>query len=248
MGKLKTTVEFLKADLDQIKLGDNSRKTYDQEKIIELAESIKEKGMIYPIITDRDLKIKAGYRRYFAHKYLVSEGESFNQINYIINDGDPVMINLIENLQRENLSSIDTETALLKLSDDGFSHTEISKKLNKRLTWVSDTIIAGETRKRIEDKGFDTSIISTSALSQIRGIPDEKLSEAFENIINNGGTVSAAKKEAKAIKTKTVDQSEKKDDTDPFQKLKLELKKLIKKYPPEEIINIVTEITGGNEK
>ena len=84
---------------------DQPRKFFDQERLAELSESIKQKGVLQPIIIRRSEDVQvylvAGERRWRAAK--IAELE---KIPAILTKGNPAEIALIENLQRENLSPI----------------------------------------------------------------------------------------------------------------------------------------------
>lgn len=244
MPQINRTKGKLKRDITEIKKGENSRKKIDIEGIKELAESIERHGQLQPIIIDESGNLKAGYRRLEAHFYLVKQGKPFYQIECIVKKGETFVINLIENIQRENLSYEDKEAALVTLRERGLSVSDIAKKLNKRDSWVSDTIKAYETRKRAEEQGADTSDISTSAMSQMRSVPDNKIQETIEETKANGGTVKAASEAASKRKTKRSEKpNKKKQETrkDPFTGLLNEIKKLIKKgHTHDEIISYIT--------
>lgn len=187
---------IIKKDLEDIVLLKNTRKTYNEETIIELAGTIERDTQIQPVIINSKGELEAGYRRFKAHQYLVSIGKPYNQIECIVRNGEHIILNLIENIHRDPLTAEDLEAALKEMFDSGMSKSDIAKRLNKRLQWVSDTMAAGEVREEIESSGTDTAGISSSALSAIRKVPKSELKSAAENIKNNGGTVAAAKAEA----------------------------------------------------
>ena len=192
----KQNTGIIKKDLEDIILLKNTRKKYNDETIIELAESIERDTQIQPVIINGKGELEAGYRRFKAHQYLVSQGKPFNNIECIVRNGEHIILNLIENIHRDPLSAEDLEAALKEMFDSGMSKSDIAERIKKRLSWVSDTMKAGEIRNEIEDSGTDTSGISSSALSTMRRVPKKNLKEAAENIKKNGGTVSAAKEEA----------------------------------------------------
>ena len=107
------------------------RKEFSEEKIQELAQSIKENGLIQPIIVRKSpvlgYEILAGERRYRA-----SIAAGLSEVPVIVkqlSDQDMMLHSIIENLQRENLNPIEEAKAYQSLIDKGFTHTEIAEKM-----------------------------------------------------------------------------------------------------------------------
>ena len=114
------------------------RKNFDQESLEELAESIKEYGLIQPIVVtkkDNYYSIVAGERRWRASKLA-----GIKEIPAIIREDDEKVnaeISLIENMQREDLNPIEKATGIKTLMDNyGMSQDEIAKKLGKAKTTI----------------------------------------------------------------------------------------------------------------
>lgn len=183
-----------KTDLNNIILIDNIRNTY--EEIEERARSIETKGQLSPVIVQASkeepgkFNLIAGYCRYKAFQLLISEGKPYNQVEYTIKTGDPLTIQITENIQRSNLKSVEIENALKKMIDRGDSQQDIVLLLNKSKSWVSDVLKAHEIRAKIKT---DTSIITSSALKHLRSVPVNTISKIIPEIIENGGTVAAVK-------------------------------------------------------
>lgn len=131
------------------------RKIFDEKQIDELAISIQNFGLLQPILvqkTDAYYKIIAGERRYRACKKL-----GFKNIDVIVkNDDNTAEIALIENIQREDLSSIEEAKAILLLKEQkGYTHEEVSKILGKTRTYITNKLrLLGadkQTKKLLED-------------------------------------------------------------------------------------------------
>lgn len=228
MAKLTKSTGIKKADLEDIILIENVRKEYDQTEIWLRARSIERDGLLSPIIVNKDMELIAGYCRYYAHKLLVDEGKPFNSIEYIIRSGDTEILQLTENIQRSNLSHIEIEAALKKMSDKGMSQVEISNRINKSKQWVSDHLKAEEIREKIEEAGIDTKDMPSSAVQILRSVPEKDLPEVAQKVKENGGTVQAAKNEIKK---------------DPFDQIKKEAVRLKKAgYDYQEIIGEIGEV------
>ena len=118
------------------------RKEFSEEKIQELAQSIKENGLIQPIIVRKSpvlgYEILAGERRYRAS--IVAGLSEVPVIVKQLSDQDMVLHSIIENLQRENLNPIEEAKAYQSLIDKGFTHTEIAEKMGKSRPYITNLV------------------------------------------------------------------------------------------------------------
>jgi ParB family chromosome partitioning protein len=121
--------------LGLVNRGENVRKEYTG--IEELAASIYEHGLLHPIMvyqTGDEYTIKSGFRRYQAFRLLFEtnwEGVGKVQYNtipcFVVDDKNVAVLQLVENLQRVDLSQMDLVEALEGLRKEGKSHEEIAK-------------------------------------------------------------------------------------------------------------------------
>lgn len=118
------------------------RKEFSEEKIQELAQSIKENGLIQPIIVRKSpvlgYEILAGERRYRA-----SIAAGLSEVPVIVkqlSDQDMMLHSIIENLQRENLNPIEEAKAYQSLIDKGFTHTEVAEKMGKSRPYITNLV------------------------------------------------------------------------------------------------------------
>lgn len=118
------------------------RKEFSEEKIQELAQSIKETGLIQPIIVRKSpvlgYEILAGERRYRA-----SIAAGLSEVPVIVkqlSDQDMMLHSIIENLQRENLNPIEEAKAYQSLIDKGFTHSEIAEKMGKSRPYITNLV------------------------------------------------------------------------------------------------------------
>ena len=121
---------------------DQPRKNFNQESLEELAESIKEYGVIQPIVVSKQdgyYAIVAGERRWRAAKLAGLE-----EIPAIIRDDDEQTnkeIALIENIQREDLNPYEKAMGIRNLMDKyGMTQEQVSKKIGKSRSSVSNTV------------------------------------------------------------------------------------------------------------
>ena len=118
------------------------RKDFSEEKIQELAQSIKENGLIQPIIVRQSpvigYEILAGERRYRAS--IVAGLSEVPVIVKNLSDQDMMVHSIIENLQREDLNPIDEAKAYQSLIDKGFTHAEIAEKMGKSRPYITNLV------------------------------------------------------------------------------------------------------------
>ena len=118
------------------------RKEFDGEKLDELAQSIKENGVIQPIIVRQSpvigYEILAGERRYRAS--LLAGLKSIPAVVKQLSDQEMMIQSIIENLQRENLNPIEEARAYESLVEKGFTHAEIADKMGKSRPYISNSI------------------------------------------------------------------------------------------------------------
>ena len=118
------------------------RKHFSEESLIELADSIKESGIIQPIIVRKKgarYEIVVGERRWRAAK--MASLEKVPVIVRTISDLKVAEITLVENIQRENLNPIEEAEAYEKLIRDfNLTHEEISKKTGKNRSTVTNQL------------------------------------------------------------------------------------------------------------
>ena len=118
------------------------RKQFEQSALEELAESIKEKGVIQPLIVRREdggFEIVAGERRWRAAK--IAKLEKLPVVIRTATDQDVAELTLIENIQREDLNPIEEAEAYEKLAERfGLTHEEIAKKTGKNRSVVTNQL------------------------------------------------------------------------------------------------------------
>lgn len=118
------------------------RKSFDQNSLKELADSIKEKGILQPIIVRKDgdaYEIIAGERRWRAAQ--IAGFKSVPAIICDIKDNDAIAFSLIENIQRQDLNPIEEALALKKLTEElSITHEAVAKSIGKSRAMVTNTM------------------------------------------------------------------------------------------------------------
>lgn len=168
------------------------RVDFDEESIAELAESIQEQGLLQPIVVRRSgeyYQIISGERRFRAMGSL-----SWKKIPVIIredvNDRKMLELALVENIQRENLNEIEKATSYQRLLDDcGLSHQELSEKLGKSRSAITNTIRLLKLPVKIQ-AFVRTKELSMGHARALLGLEDEAaMSDLAEVVIQDGLSV-----------------------------------------------------------
>jgi len=119
---------------------DQPRRHFSEEALAELAESIRTRGLLQPIVVCRcgdGFELLAGERRFRA-----SQRAGLDRVPALIRDGeDRLEIALIENLQREDLTPLEEAEALATLIErHGYTHRDVAELLGKSRPYVSNTL------------------------------------------------------------------------------------------------------------
>jgi ParB family chromosome partitioning protein len=130
-------IEFLVPNRDQ------PRKNFSETSLDELSQSIKQKGILLPILvrplSDKEFQIIAGERRWRA-----AQKAGLNEVPVIIknfNEVEVLEIGLIENMQRENLSAIEEALGFEKLQKEyNYTQENLSKILSKSRAYVANAL------------------------------------------------------------------------------------------------------------
>ena len=181
---------------------DQPRKTFNQESLEELADSIKTYGVIQPIVvTKKDgyYAIVAGERRWRAAKIAGLE-----EIPAIIRDDDEQTnkeIALIENIQREGLNPYEKALGIRQLMDKyGLTQEQVSKKIGKSRSSVSNTVrvlyLAPDVLELVKQ-----GKLSEGHCKALAGISDPKRQyEAAIRMIERGESVRQAESKNRTTK------------------------------------------------
>lgn len=192
-------IEKIKPNTDQ------PRKNFSEKSLEELSESVKEFGILQPIIVvkvDEGYRIVAGERRYRAA--LKAE---LKTIPSIIRDFDGIELEkvaLIENIQREDLNSIDEALAYKKIIEKySITQEELAKAIGKSRPYISNSIRLLKLDQRVIElmrKG-EIGISMGKVLLSIND-PKAQYQKALE-IIKTGRTVNQVAKSKKRSQRRT---------------------------------------------
>lgn len=148
-------------DINKIKANKKQpRKYFDEDKLVLLSESIKEHGMIQPIIVQKDgedYSIIAGERRWRAAKKA-----SLKEVPVIvmdIADSAVLEVSLIENIQRQDLNPIEEASAYKRLIHDfKLTQEDLARKIGKSRTSITNTMRLVQLDERVQQFIIEESL------------------------------------------------------------------------------------------
>lgn len=179
--------------IDKIKSNPYQPRTrMDEEKLLELTDSIKEKGIIQPVVVRQvgeEFELVAGERRLTAVKKL-----GWEKIPAVItgklSKEEMLELSLIENLQREDLNPIDTACGYKRLLEEcDLSQDQMAQKIGKDRSTIANTLrllhLPEEVQKLISD-----GKLSEGHARTILALPDEKRQiELSKRVVKDGLSV-----------------------------------------------------------
>jgi len=159
-------IKIEEIDIEKIFSRENQpRQKFDEEKLIELADSIKEHGIIQPIIlkkTDKGYEIVAGERRWRAAK--IAGLKRIPAVIKELNKEKMMEIALIENIQREDLNPLEEANAYKTLMEEcGMTQEELAKKIGKSRSFIANTIRLLNLEDEIKEMIIEGKITSGHA-------------------------------------------------------------------------------------
>jgi ParB family transcriptional regulator, chromosome partitioning protein len=181
------------------------RKYFDESSLNELADSIKEHGIIQPIVVNKiggQYEIIAGERRFQAAKIA-----GLFKIPAIIrktDDQQKLELAIVENIQRQDLNLIEEAKSYLKLTNEfGLTQEEVSKKLGKSRSAVANKVRLLNLPLEIQ-KALIEGRITEGHAKLLLAIPNPEKQRAFyELIIKNGLTVRQTEDKTREISVRT---------------------------------------------
>ncbi len=164
------------------------RRNFEEAALKELAESIRERGLLQPISVWKDsgedqYELIAGERRLRAAA-LAGLAEIDAIVKRDLDDEQKLALSLIENIQREDLNAVDTALAYRELMQNfGVSQSDIAKRVGKSRAAVSNTLRLLELDEDIR-QGIQGGLIDAGHARALISIPDSaKRREAFQRIV-----------------------------------------------------------------
>jgi ParB family chromosome partitioning protein len=193
---VETLTSFSGASIGRMIPIDKIRPNPDQPRknigdVRELADSIREKGVLEPLLVryiprEDTYYIISGERRYHASK--AAGLHELPCIEKIADDAETLELALIENLQRKDLTAFEEADGLQRLADHfDYTHDDIAKKIGRARSSVTETmslrVIPDDVRKACIEEG----VVTKSLLLQVARQPSEKKMHDMVRRIAQGG-------------------------------------------------------------
>lgn len=172
------------------------RKSFDEQALNELAESIKEHGLVQPIIVKKSIKgyeIVAGERRTKASK--IAGKTTIPAIIRDFNDTQMMEIALIENIQRENLNPIEEANAYEKiLTAENITQEELAKKFGKSRSYITNILGILRLPENIKNYVVEGKLSLGHARTLSKLENPEQINRIAEKIMSEGLNVRETEK------------------------------------------------------
>ncbi len=174
---------------------DQPRKHFSEESLQELADSVREKGVIQPLlveqVSDGSYQIIAGERRYRASK--LAGLKTIPVIVREFSQEEKMEIALIENIQREDLSPVEEARAYRGLMESsGYSQEALAERLGKKRSTIANAVRLLRLPEDILD-ALDQGVVSAGhARALLQSGSDDKIRALFQAIQQDGLSVRQA--------------------------------------------------------
>jgi len=196
----------LEIDVNQIVPNPHQpRKTFDDSKLQELAQSIKAHGIIQPLIVSKNgsqYELIAGERRFQASKLL-----GLKKVPAIVREAgekDKLELAIVENVQRHDLNAIDEAKAYQKLMDEyQMNQEEVALKMGKSRSLVANKVRLLGLPVEIQKALIEQRITEGHAKAILSIANPEKQRALFELILKSSLTVRQTEDKTKEISVKT---------------------------------------------
>ncbi len=190
---------------------DQPRKKFDEDALLELSESIKQYGVIQPLLVkkrDDYYQIIAGERRWRAAKLA-----GLKEVPVIIkelSDQETVEVSLIENIQRENLNPIEEAQAYKRLlTEFNLKQDEIAARVSKSRTAITNSMRLLKLDERVQEMVIN-DMLSTGHARALLAIEDKELQyKAAIQIFDEKMSVREVERLVKAMTTEKVEKQKK---------------------------------------
>lgn len=180
-------------DVNMIKANENQPRThFEDEKIQELSESIKENGLLQPIVVrpyDNYYQIVVGERRYRA--CVLAGIKEIPCLVQVLDEDQTATAALVENIQRENLSPIEEALAYHHILDtQNITQQELAQKVGKKQSTIANKLRLLNLPITVQEavKRKDISERHARALLSLKSTADQN--KMLRDIIDHGYTVS----------------------------------------------------------
>ena len=199
-------------DINDIKPNkDQPRKTFNEEKLKDLANSIKENGVIQPLIirkAQNGYELVAGERRWRAAR--IAEIKKVPCIIRNFDEKQNMIVAIIENMQRENLDPIEEALGLNEMIKRfEFTQEQVSNALGKSRAYIANSLRLLKLPEKIQNMIIEGHISAAHGRTIITIKDEKKQIEVCDKIIRNGLSVRAAERLTEKIKDDAIPERKK---------------------------------------
>ncbi len=218
--KDEKVIEGILVDINKVEPNrEQPRKNFDEDALQELSESIKQFGVLQPLLVQQKkgyYEIIAGERRWRASKLA-----GIKEVPVIIKDlteQEIVEISLIENIQRENLNPIEEAIAYKRLlTEFNLKQDEVAERVSKSRTAVTNSMRLLKLNEKVQQMVIE-DMLTTGHARALLGIEDqEKQYQTAQKIFDEKLSVRETEKLVKKLQ-------QEKDETDKKKEVKLDPK------------------------
>ena len=207
----------IKVDINKVEPNkDQPRQYFDEDKLLELSESIRQYGVIQPILVqkrDNYFEIVAGERRWRAAKMA-----GLKEVPVIIKEfteQEIVEISIIENVQREDLNAMEEAMGYQRLLEQfNLKQDEVAEKVSKSRTAITNSLRLLKLDKRVQQMVKD-DLLSAGHARAILGISDQDLQYEFaQKVFDEKMSVRDVEKEVKKLQKEKKKPAKEKETLD----------------------------------
>ena len=201
--------------VDMINLNpDQPRKNFGEEELMELTESIKEYGVIQPVLIKKntfgEYELIAGERRLRAS--ILAGLDKIPAIVREADEQDSAIIALVENVQRENLGFMEEAQAYNRLIEEyGMTQSELALRVGKKQSTISNKIRLLALPEDIQDELISNRLTERHARALLKLSEDGLRRYVIERVVSHGLNVRQTEKLIEDIIFKQQEENRKKN-------------------------------------
>jgi ParB family chromosome partitioning protein len=196
--------EYLDCPLDRIRLpGDQPRRRFDESRLRELADSVRTRGVLQPVVVSREgdgYQLIAGERRVRAAR--MAGLRSVPAVVRELSPDDIFEVALIENIQREDLDPIEEAMAYARLIDShGYSQEELAQRVGKDRSTITNALRLLQLDPESQALIADGQMSPGHARALLAVTEDEHRVQLQQAIVSQGLSVREAERRAREART-----------------------------------------------
>lgn len=193
---------------------DQPRRVFGEEELLELTESVKEYGVIQPVIVKKNnsgtYTLIAGERRLRAS--ILAGLPKIPAIVREVDEQDSAIIALVENVQRENLGYMEEAQAYNKLIEEyGMTQNEVALRVGKKQSTISNKIRLLSLPEDIQEAIISNRLTERHARALLKLRDDELRRYVIERVVSHGLNVRQTEKLIDDILIKQQEEQRKKN-------------------------------------